>query len=207
MTDLGGLLCISLEYSGDAGWIGLAFSDATRDPQFGRKEAIIGIVGLQTTSAMSMDGSTSLGQQNVVLESGPNFVNPGKYKIPAGGIGNDAYYGPSLKLLSDIDEQTLIDGSVGIIDSYAGIISDQSRMDTVLSFAKYLREPDEIEIDPYDSTLLMYAVAPLDGEGNYDGNPKWKSTYLNFSENSAEVKSGLDRKRKRQHSEMKAFNT
>jgi hypothetical protein len=28
----GGLLCLSLEYSGYAGWIGLAFSEASRDP-------------------------------------------------------------------------------------------------------------------------------------------------------------------------------
>merc|ERR1712194_189361 len=34
---LGGLLCISFEYTGAAGWIGLAFSEASRDPRFGRK--------------------------------------------------------------------------------------------------------------------------------------------------------------------------
>jgi len=195
----GGLLCISLEYAGTAGWMGVAFSEATRNPQFGRKEAVIGIVGIQTTSAMSTDNSTSLGQQNVALENGPQFVNPGKYEIPAGGIGNDAYYGPGLKLLRDIDGQTLIDGTISMVDPYANLVSDQSKKSTVLSFAKYLREPGEIEINPYVSTLLMYVVAPLDGN-NYDGNPEWKSTYLNFLQSSSRVKSGPVRKRTRQHS-------
>jgi len=201
---LGGLLCVSLEYTGGAaGWIGLAFSEASRAPQFGRKEAIIGIPGVQTSVAVDADGGASLGQQNVELKDGPEFVNPAKYVIPAGGIGEDGYYGPSLKLLSHIDKQTLITGSVSTTNAYLdpdGVVFDN--MSTKISFVKYLREPGEIEIDPFGSTLLLYAVAaiPLDGNGEYDGNPEWMSTYFNFlGSSSNNVKSGLVRKRERQH--------
>ena len=69
----GGLLCLSLEYTGDAsvGWIGLAFSEASRDPRFGRKEAIIGIPGIETSVAVATDGGVaSLGQQSNTVEGG-----------------------------------------------------------------------------------------------------------------------------------------
>jgi hypothetical protein len=49
----GGLLCVLLEYAGSAGWIGLALSEASRDPQFGVKEAIIGMPGLPNTVAVA----------------------------------------------------------------------------------------------------------------------------------------------------------
>ena len=81
---LGGILCASLEYSGYASWLGLALSDATRDPRFGRKEAIIGIPGIQQTMAVvSSDvGSASLGQQvGGGIEDGPPFQNPAKYTM------------------------------------------------------------------------------------------------------------------------------
>lgn len=201
--DLGGLLCISLEYTGAAGWIGLSFSEATRNPQFGRKEAIIGIPGVKTSVAVATEGSASLGQQNHALEGGPVFVNPGKYEIPAGGI-EDGFSGPSLNLLSDIDKQTLINGSVSATNAYLDpddTVSDM--MITKLSFVKYLRESEEIEIDPYEATLLLYAVAPLDNGGGYDGNPEWKYKYLNLLDDSPDaIKSGLDRKRKRQHNDV-----
>mmetsp|Transcript_34799 Transcript_34799/g.62649 ORF Transcript_34799/g.62649 Transcript_34799/m.62649 type:complete len:271 (-) Transcript_34799:692-1504(-) len=197
--DLGGLLCISLEYTGTAGWIGLAFSEATRNPQFGRKEAIIGIPGIKTSVTVATDGSASLGQQIYALEGGPVFRNPGKYEIPAGGI-EDGFSGPSLNLLSDIHKQTLINGSVSMLNAYLETDNDavSDFRSTKLSFAKYLREPEEIEIDPYESTLLLYVVAPLDNDGGYDGNPEWKYTYLNLLDSSPDVvKSGFDRKRKR----------
>jgi len=44
LLERGGLLCASLEYEGLAGWIGLAFSGASRDPERARREAVIGIV-------------------------------------------------------------------------------------------------------------------------------------------------------------------
>ena len=48
------------------------------------------------------------------------FMNPGKYEIPAGGIGkNGGYNGPSLNILNDVDKQILINGSVSIIDPFA----------------------------------------------------------------------------------------
>jgi hypothetical protein len=204
----GGLLCVSLEYEGPAGWIGLAFSEASRDPQFGLKEAIIGIPGLPNSVAVAEDGSASLGQQsNVALEDGPAFINPAKYLIPAGGTGKDGYSGPSLNLLVNVDKQTLVNGSVSIVEgqqSGGGIISvqDQNSMPkTRLSFVKYLRELNEIEIDPYGSTLLLYVVALLDVDGEYDGNPEWQSTTLTLLTNTSDVK-GYVRKRTWQHHEI-----
>jgi hypothetical protein len=204
----GGLLCVSLEYEGPAGWIGLAFSEASRDPQFGLKEAIIGIPGLPNSVAVAEDGSASLGQQsNVALEDGPAFINPAKYLIPAGGTGKDGYSGPSLNLLVNVDKQTLVNGSVSIVEgqqSGGGIISDQdqnSMPKTRLSFVKYLRELNEIEIDPYGSTLLLYVVALLDVDGEYDGNPEWQSTTLTLLTNTSDVK-GYVRKRTRQNQEI-----
>lgn len=208
MDGVGGLLCASLEYTGgSAGWIGLAFSEANRNPTFGRKEAIIGMPGIIATAAVqsSDDSSTGLGQQNAIVDGGPSFANPGKYAIPPGGMDGKGYYGPSLTLLSNANTQTLVNGSVSIQDPYAygGVISDQSTtLHTQMSFAKYLKEPGEIEIDPYSSTLILYAVAtPGDGgTGEYDGNPGWKSTYLTLLSSSSNAKSaGIVRKRGRQH--------
>ena len=74
-----------------------------------------------------------------------------------------------------------------------------------MSFAKYLREPDEIEIDPFESTLLLYAVSTLDDDGGdyYEGNPEWKYTYLTFLDVDADALTlGLDRKRKREHHDI-----
>jgi len=196
---LGGLLCLSLEYAGEAGWIGIAFSDAVRDPLFGRKEAIIGFPGVQTAVSVSTaegGGIPSLVQQNndVTVNDkdrrSPAFVNPGKYEIPAGGM-DDGYHGPSLNMLRVIGQQTLIKTSISIFDPYTagGIVTTDQRLVTRMSFAKYLREPGEIGIDPFESTLFLYAVSPLSSvDSEYDSNPKWKHTYLTF-----------DRKRNRQH--------
>ena len=111
--------------------------------------------------ALATGGAARLGQQHSgVGGGGPTFLNPGKYEIPAGGMG-DGYYRPSLNLIRDIDKQTLVNGSVSFDDSDAnsgGIGTDRSRR-TQMSFTKYLREPEEIEIDPFESTLLLYAVA------------------------------------------------
>jgi hypothetical protein len=197
----GGLLCVSLEFAGPAGWIGLAFSEASRDPQFGLKEAIIGIPGLPNSEAVAEGGDASLGQQsNGALEDGPAFINPAKYLIPAGGTGKDGYSGPSLNLLVNVEKQTLVNGSVSIIEGQQagdGIISDQdqnSMPKTRLSFVKYLRELNEIEIDPYGSTLLLYVVASFDVDGEYNGNPEWQPTTLSLLTNTSDVK-GYVRKR------------
>ena len=170
---LGGILCASLEYSGYASWLGLALSDATRDPRFGRKEAIIGIPGIQQTMAVvSADvGSASLGQQvGGGIEDGPpfNFSNPAKYIIPAGGIG-DGYSGPSLILLSD--KQTLMNGSVTVDPNNTTNI-------TQMTFEKYLAETNEVPINPYEPNLFMYAAASeVNEDGEFD-NPEWKYVSL-----------------------------
>jgi len=170
---LGGILCASLEYSGYASWLGLALSDATRDPRFGRKEAIIGIPGIQQTMAVvSSDvGSASLGQQvGGGIKDGPPFQNPAKYIIPAGGIG-DGYSGPSLILLSD--KQTLMNGSV-IVDP------NNTTNITQMTFEKYLTETNEIRINPYEPNLFMYAAASeVNEDEEFDvDSPEWKYVSL-----------------------------
>ncbi len=175
----GGLLCASLDYAGVAGWIGVAFSMASRDPQFGLKEAIIGIPGIPTTTAVARYGTASLGQQgNVVLDDIPTYINPAKYLIPAGGIDKEGFLGPSLKLLRNVEMQTLVNASVSIfVDPFSDdSISTLHR--TRLNFIKYLQEPNEVRIDPYGSNLLLFAVAAVNGDGEYDGNPGWNSTNL-----------------------------
>jgi len=168
---LEGILCASLEYSGYASWLGLALSDATRDPRFGRKEAIIGIPGIQQTMAVvSSDvGSASLGQQvGGGIKDGPPFQNPAKYIIPAGGIG-DGYSGPSLILLND--KQTLMNGSVTVDPNNTTNI-------TQMTFEKYLTETSEVPINPYEPNLFMYAAASeVDEDGEFD-NSEWKYVSL-----------------------------
>ncbi|KAL7551525.1 hypothetical protein ACHAWF_014711 [Thalassiosira exigua] len=193
----GGLLCVSLEYEAAAGWIGLAFSEATRDPDFGRKEAVIGLPGLKASSAVAnTDGRASLGQQYISMEGGPAFVNPGKYEIPAGGM-KDGFSGPSMTLLSDIDKQTLINGSVFTVNSY---LANPDKGYTRMTFSKYLREPDEIEIDPFGETILFYAVSPIVDFGEYDGKAEWMYTQLKLLDvASEEAEPGRAGKRNRPH--------
>jgi len=190
----GGLLCASLEYSGAAGWIGIAFSTAGRNPQFGRREAIIGMPGVDTSIAVSAKNVTSSalnpsGSQNNFVEGGPYFVNPAKYEIPAGGL--DGYYGPSLGFLMSDSQQTLINASVTTSD-------DLNQTVTRLSFAKYLREPGEIEINPMSGpTLILYAVAPIDtSSGLYiNENPQWKYINMILGGGRPNTRSSLMRKR------------
>jgi hypothetical protein len=194
----GGLLCASLEYSGAAGWIGIAFSTAGRNPQFGRREAIIGMPGVDTSIAVSTENVTSSalnpsGSQNNFVEGGPYFVNPGKYEIPAGGL--DGYYGPSLGFLMSGSQQTLVNASVTTSD-------DLNQTVTRLSFAKYLREPGEIEINPMSGpTLILYAVAPIDtSSGLYiNENPQWKYINMILGGGRSNTRSSL--MRKRQHND------
>ena len=84
----GGLFCVSIEYPGNAGWIGFAVSGASRDPAFGRKEAIIGIPGVSTLVAVAGPGrEVAVGQQvGTAVIDGPVLINPGKYEIPAGEL-------------------------------------------------------------------------------------------------------------------------
>eukprot|EP00984_Skeletonema_dohrnii_P031444 scaffold23959_cov114-Skeletonema_dohrnii-CCMP3373.AAC.1 len=190
----GGLLCASLEYSGAAGWIGIAFSTAGRNPQFGRREAIIGMPGVDTSIAVSAENVTSSalnpsGSQNNFVEGGPYFVNPGKYEIPAGGL--DGYYGPSLGFLMSGSQQTLVNASVTTSD-------DSNQTVTRLSFAKYLLEPGEIEIKPMSGpTLILYAVAPIDtSSGLYiNENPQWKYINMILGGGRSNTRSSLMRKR------------
>ena len=166
---------------------------------------MIGLPGVGTAVPVAAErGTASLGQQGVVaLGRGlrvPNaFQNPAKYDIPAGGAGGD--HGPSLRLLRRTEQQTLVNGSVlNVLDPY---YNDGGERHTArMSFGKYLREPGEVEIDPFQSTLLLYAVSSLDDEGDPGvGNPKWRSTFLKFLDSStADVpKLGLVRTRKREH--------
>ena len=193
----GGLLCAQLDYIGAAGWIGLALSEASRNPQFGRKEAIIGIPGMVSFDAVGDDGSVSLGQQlGGGIEGGPPFANPAKYDIRAGGIGDDAYNGPALSGLREIDKQTLVNGSTIFVIDQGGEVHTQ------MYFTKFLREPGEIDIDPYGYTLLLFAVASWDAtSGEYDANPEWQDTTVNFlSSFGKSVLGSVTRKRKRKHS-------
>lgn len=192
---------VSLEYAGPAGWIGLGLSEAARNPQFGRKEAVIGIPGIGKAAAVrAEEGGSGPGQQIFAREGGPAFTNPGKYEIPAGGI-EKGFSGPSLKLLRGVDRQTLRHGSVSAINAYLdpnGVVSEF--IVTKMSFEKFLWEPDEIEVDPNASTLLLYAAAPVDSSGAYDGNPEWKHTYLTFLDGPPDVlKEESVRKRTRKH--------
>ncbi|KAL7438909.1 hypothetical protein ACHAXH_006743 [Discostella pseudostelligera] len=207
----GGLLCASVHYAGTAGWIGVAFSTASRDPQFGVKEAVIGIPGILTTTAVARDGSAILGNQgNVVLDDVPTYLNPAKYLIPAGGIDTEGYLGPSVKLLRNVEMQTLVNATVSfIIDPFSDDSNSTSQSAnhsihrTLLTFAKHLQEPNEIKIEPYGSNLLLFAVATVDDDGEYDGNPEWQSIDL-VLDGSSVVRSGSTRKRKRQHFESNA---
>ncbi|KAL3758561.1 hypothetical protein ACHAWU_008315 [Discostella pseudostelligera] len=182
----GGLLCASLEFAGTAGWIGVAFSTASRDPQFGVKEAVIGIPGILTTTAVARDGSATLGNQgNVVLDDALTYLNPAKYLIPAGGLDTEGYLGPIVKLLRNLEMQTLVNATVTFItDAFSddSNSTDQSANDsihrTLLTFAKHLQEPNEIKIEPHGSNLLLFAVAMVDDDGEYDGNPEWQSINL-----------------------------
>jgi len=76
---------------------------------------------------------------------------------------------------------------------------------TVLSFTKYLIEPesDEMDIDPYTSTLFLYAVATIDEEGGFTDNPGWVANYITLLESNAtaESRSQIVRKRLRRPKE------
>jgi hypothetical protein len=69
---------------------GFAVSGASRDPAFGRNEAIIGIPGVTTLVAVAPPGTdVAVGQQvGTGMQDGPTLVNPGKYEIPAGKCWN-----------------------------------------------------------------------------------------------------------------------
>jgi hypothetical protein len=137
------------------------------------------------------DGRANLGQQIAPLEGGPTFVNPGKYVIPAGGI-EEGYFGPGLKLLSA--RQSLVNGTISMINPYHAAAGE---VHTLMEFVKYWREPGEIEINPSEQTLLLYAVSPALGDDN--GNPEWKYTSLNLLEDSSGAPDSGIRKRHRQH--------
>lgn len=176
LSDKGGLFCVSLEYKGAAGWLGVALSEASRDPAFGRKEAIIGIPGIKNAIAVAKENA-ELGQQSSPMDGAPYYVNPGKYEIPAGGY--DGYSGPSLSAMRPYDYQTLTDAWTNTTTN-----GDGSEI-TQLAFTKYLKEPGEINLNPFKSTLFLYAVAQLNGRNEYDSNPQWEYTYLQLIDDTA----------------------
>lgn len=203
----GGLFCAQLLYTGEAAWLGLALSEATRNPQFGRKEAIIGMPNVDSVAAVSdgKGGAAAVGHQVAgAPDDGPAFVNPGKYDIPAGGV--DGYSGPALGQLVPPERQTLVDARCTYVDTN---IQGMPRY-TVLEFTKYLAEPrtfGEIEIDPYDLTLILYAVAPLDdGGGGFDGNPDWEVSYTRLLEGPQQRRSGEYIRRRRRKDDGEAFH-
>ena len=89
--------------------------------------------------------------------------------------------------MKSFDSQTL---------SNMSVLTTRTNDDTLvthMSFAKYLREPGEIEIDPFKSNLFLYAVAAFDEDGEYDGNPDWNVKYHQLLQNFEVSKdSGLE---------------
>jgi hypothetical protein len=65
-----------------------------------------------------------------------------------------------------------------------------------MTFTKFLREPNEIEIDPFKSTLFLYAVATIDEDGEFNDNPDWLANYITLLES---VTTTAARKRLRRH--------
>ena len=155
----------------------------------GVETAVATSVGNVTSSALNPSGS-----QNNVVEGGPYFINPGKYEIPAGGL--EGYYGPSLQFLMSDYHQTLVNATVTTVN-------ESNETVTRLSFAKYLREPGEIEIKPMSGpTLILYAVAPIDPvSGLYiDENPQWKYINMILGGRRSNTRSSLVRKREHNNS-------
>ncbi|KAL7518565.1 hypothetical protein ACHAWX_003379 [Stephanocyclus meneghinianus] len=189
----GGLFCVSIEHKGNAGWIGFAVSEASRDPAFGRKEAIIGIPGVMSMVAVAPPGAdVAVGQQvGTSVLDGPKLFNPGKYEIPAGGV--DGYAGPSIETLLPPNRQTLGNATVAIIGPDDNPLQKPT---TTMTFTKFLREPNEIEIDPFKSTLFLYAVATIDEDGEYNDNPDWLANYITLLESETTTAA---RKRLRHH--------
>jgi hypothetical protein len=200
----GGLFCVSIEFEGNAGWLGFAVSGASRDPAFGRKEAIIGIPGVSTLVAVADPSKyASVGQQvGTGIIDGPALINPGKYEIPAGG-GVDGYTGPSIDTMLEMEKQTLLNSSIAIVGP------DDSPLQkplTTMTFTKYLIEPEEIEIDPFAKTLFLYAVATIDEDGEYNDNPEWVANYVTLLQTggTAVERDGVKRKRLRHHVDLDA---
>ena len=184
--DPGGILCVSLEYTGSesVGWLGLAFSEAARDPEFGYKEAIIGIPGIQSTMAVGTDkDNIGLGQQIGGAINGFQFGNPARYDIPAGS----EFSGPILANLADMDKQTLMNGLVSIESG------------TSLEFQKYLNEPGQVAINPYESTILLYAVSTLNDNDEYDNSFEWQFVDVIFENDNSTAIDDVARKRARHH--------
>eukprot|EP00804_Cyclotella_cryptica_P008835 CCRYP_013066-RA/>CCRYP_013066-RA protein AED:0.01 eAED:0.01 QI:456/1/1/1/0/0/2/438/883 len=192
----GGLFCVSIEHKGNAGWIGFAVSEASRDPAFGRKEAIIGIPGVMSMVAAAPPGAdVAVGQQvGTSVLDGPTLFNPGKYEIPAGGV--DGYAGPSIDTMLPPNRQTLGNATVAIIGPDDNPLQKPT---TTMTFTKFLREPNEIEIDPFKSTLFVYAVATIDEDGEYNDNPEWLANYITLLESEATT---AEKKRLRHHQKM-----
>ena len=97
-----------------------------------------------------------------------------------------------------IEKQTLLDSTIAIVGPDD---SPLQKPTTTMTFTKYLIEPDEIEIDPFKKTLLLYAVASIDEDGEYNDNPEWIANYVTLLESdvTAESRNGVTRKRLRHH--------
>jgi len=102
-------------------------------------------------------------------------------------------------MLMDSDKQTLINGSITTTNPY---LEGRDMRYTRLSFVKYLREPDEVHIDPYGGSLILYAVAPLDPSGELDGNPEWRLANLNLMDGAGGEKSDAGLVRNRMHRDV-----
>ena len=130
-------------------------------------------------------------------------INNNFFFCSISGGGVDGYTGPSINTMLPIEKQTLLDATIAIIGPDDNPLQKQT---TTMTFTKYLIEPDEIEIDPFEKTLLLYAVASIGEDGEYNDNPEWIANYVTLLESdvTAEARNGVTRKRLRHHINLKA---
>jgi hypothetical protein len=120
------------------------------------------------------------------------------YQFHYVGGGVDGYTGPGIETMLPLERQTLLNSSVAIIGPDDDPLQKHT---TTMTFTKYLIEPDEIEIDPYEKTLFLYAVATISEDEEFSDNPEWIANYVTLLESDATavLRTGVDRKRLRVH--------
>jgi hypothetical protein len=73
------------------------------------------------------------------------------------------------------NRQTLGDATVAIVGPDDNPLQKPT---TTMTLTKFLREPNEIEIDPFKSTLFLYAGAKIDEDGDNNDSPEWIANYV-----------------------------
>ena len=86
-----------------------------------------------------------------------------------------------------MDKQTLMNGLVSIESG------------TFLEFQKYLTEPGQVAINPYESTILLYAVSTLNDNDEYDNSFEWQFVDVIFENDNSTAIDDVARKRARHH--------